>query len=260
MPNILLQTTIENDPHDWNIGRFSRLAEYLTQQRDMAGRPAFRVTARNRSHPGQPDPVLAALHESDIDQLWLFAVDPGDGLVAANYAGIRRFRQRGGGLVVTLDRMEPARSILRMEDVGITRRHHSGDNEDFQRVRPVGHIHPVMRDRHSPTGVIQYLPAHPHDGTVSAPPGNASARIIMAGQSPASGRRFDIAVAFERSAHGGRAMAHASFHSFTDRSWDHMAGCPSSASGPAGDGMARFPEVLRSTMQYVSNIAFWLNA
>ncbi len=260
MPNILLQTTIEDDPCDWNIGRFSRLAEHLAQLRDTEGRPAFHVTTRNRSPAGLPDPVLSTLHESDIDQLWLFAVVARDRLAVADYAGIRRFRQQGGGLVVTLDRTEPGRSILQWEGAGTTRQHHPGDNGPFQRVRPVGHIHPVMRDRRSPTGVIQYLPAHPDEGSVRTAPDNSSARTIMARQNPASGRRFDIAVAFERSVRGGCAMAQASSHCFTDCSWGRTAGCPSSASVPSDDGAARFSEPLRSTMQYVSNIAFWLNA
>ncbi|PZP91435.1 MAG: hypothetical protein DI587_35465 [Variovorax paradoxus] len=29
-----------------------------------------------------------------------------------------------------------------------------------------GSIHPVMRDRYSPIGVVQSLPAHPHEGAV----------------------------------------------------------------------------------------------
>ena len=85
--------------------------------------------------------------------------------------------------------------------------YHSGANGDFQRVRSAGTVHPVMHDQHSATGVIQYLPSHPHEGAVSAPPGDASARVVMEGQSSVSGRRFNLAVAFERSEHGGRAIA-----------------------------------------------------
>ncbi|HJR15186.1 MAG TPA: hypothetical protein VJ833_14975, partial [Rhodanobacteraceae bacterium] len=74
----------------------------------------------------------------------------------------------------------------------------------------------------------------------------------------ASGRRFNIAVAFERAERGGRAIAQSSFHHFTDYNWDSTAGCPSFVSEPAGDSIARFPEALRSTQQYVCNVAFWL--
>src|SRR5690606_27398829 len=82
MLNILLQTTIDDVPDDWNIGRFSHLAEFLSQLRDEQGRLAFEVTARNRAACGKPDPVLSNLHDSGYQQLWLLAVDGGDGLAA----------------------------------------------------------------------------------------------------------------------------------------------------------------------------------
>lgn len=284
MQNLLLQTTIEDDPDDWDIARFSRLAEFLSQLRDHDGRPAFRVTARNRDRRGQPDALLASLPGSGFDQLWLFATDIGDGLTSADCAGISRFRQLGGGLLVTRDHMDLGSSVCGLGGVGIAHHFHSvnperqdrrrldnphspgiswpnyqsGANGDFQRVKPVGHIHPVMRDRQSPTGVIQYLPAHPHEGAVDAPPGDRRARVIAQGESVASGRRFNIAAAFERSDHGGRAIAHSSFHHFLDYNWDTTTGCPSFVAERPGDALARFPEALRSTRQFVSNLAFWL--
>lgn len=284
MQNLLLQTTIEDNPDDWDIARFSRLGEFLSQLRDPDGQPAFRVTARNRDRRGQPDVMLSSLPESGFDQLWLLATDVGDGLTPADCEGISRFRELGGGLLVTRDHMDVGSSACKLGGVGIAHHFHSvnperrdrrhldnphspgiswpnyqsGANGDFQRVKPVGHIHPVMRDRHSPTGVIQYLPAHPHEGAVGPPPGDRSARVIVQGESVASGRRFNIAVAFERSDNGGRAIAHSSFHHFLDYNWDTAVGCPSFVAERPGDAMARFPEALRSTRQYVSNVAFWL--
>ncbi len=284
MQNLLLQTTIETDPDDWGIARFSLLGECLSRLRDHDGNLAFRVTARNRDRRGQPDAILSRLPDSGFDQVWLFATDAGDGLTAADCAGISRFREMGGRLLITRDHMDVGSSVCRLGGVGKAHHFHdvnperkgrrrldnlhspsiswpnyqSGADGDFQRVRPVGHIHPVMRDRHSPTGVIQFLPAHPHEGAVNAPPGDPDARVIMAGESVASGRRFNIAVAFKRSARGGRAIAHSSFHHFTDYNWDTAAGCPSFVTERPGDAMARFPEALRSTRQYVSNLAFWL--
>jgi hypothetical protein len=73
-----------------------------------------------------------------------------------------------------------------------------------------------------------------------------------------SGRRFNIAVAFERSERGGRAIAQSTFHHFADYNWSPAAGSPSFVTEAPGDGIARFPEALRSTKQYVRNIAFWL--
>ncbi|MDR6890306.1 MULTISPECIES: hypothetical protein [Variovorax] len=287
MLNLLLQTTIEGDPDDWNISRFSQLGSFLSQLQDDEGRPAFRVTARNRAPRSNPDPVLSTLDESHFDQLWLFAVDTGDGLTPEDCASISRFRHRGGGLMVTRDHMDLGSSICNLSGIGAAHNfhsrncepdagrqcvdnpfsghiswpnYHSGANGDYQRIRSVGSIHPVMRDRRSATGVIQYLPAHPHEGTVSVPPGDSNCRVVMEGQSSISGRRYNIAVAFERSEQGGRAIAQSTFHHFADYNWDPSAGCPSFVTEPAGDGIVRFSEALRSTKQYVRNIAFWLNA
>ena len=287
MLNILLQTTIEEDPDDWSIRRFSRVASFLAGLRDPEGRLAFKVTARDRARRGEPDPVLSTLHESDFDQAWLFAVDAGDGLTPEDCAGISRFRRRGGGLMVTRDHTDLGSCICNLGGVGAAHhfrsrnlepdasRHctdnpgsagidwpnyHSGANGDFQRVRPVGSIHPVLRDRQSATGVVQYLPAHPHEGAVSAPPGDASSRVVMEGISAVSGRRFNIAVAFERSDQGGRAIAQSTFHHFADYNWDPSAGCPSFVGEAPGDAIVRFPEALRSTKQYVRNVAGWLSA
>ncbi len=97
---ILLQTTIPSLADDWHIGRFSLLRSHLARM------PSFEVAARDRGPLGQPDPVLSSLHESDYDELWLFAVDGGDGLTAADHEGIARFRQRGSGVLITRDHME----------------------------------------------------------------------------------------------------------------------------------------------------------
>lgn len=287
MHHLLLQTTIEDEADDWNVSRFSLLNELLSGLADERGQPAFRVTARNRGHRGSPDPVLSTLDESDVDQLWLLAVDSGDGLTAEDCAGISRFRRSGRSLLVTRDHMDLGSSIGNLADVGTAHHfhsrncerdasrqcadnpdcpgiswpnYHSGANGDFQRVWSMGSIHPVLRDRRSASGVIQYLPAHPHEGAVSAPPDDPSCRVIMEGRSCATGRRFNIAVAFERSNKGGRAIAQSTFHHFADYNWDPAAGCPSFVSEPAGGGMAQFAEAARSTRQYVRNVALWLSA
>src|SRR5438477_12704658 len=96
--------------------------------------------------------------------LWLFAVDGGDGLSAADREGITRFHRRGGGLLVTRDHQDVGSSVYDLESVGgahffHTRnreldqsRHvrddietqsiswpnyHSGRNGDFQTITPV---------------------------------------------------------------------------------------------------------------------------
>ena len=88
MSKILLQTTIEEDPDDWDIARFSLLAGELR-------RAGHDVVARNRARRGVDDPVLSRLGELDFDQLWLMAVDVGDGLTDAEAEAIVRFRRTG---------------------------------------------------------------------------------------------------------------------------------------------------------------------
>lgn len=286
MQHILLQTTIEGESDDWHIGRFSLLKAFLEGLRDDGGTPAFRVTARNRAALGAPDPVLSTLADSDFRQVWLFAVDTGHGLTAEDCAGLSEFRRRGGGLMVTRDHMDLGSSVCGLAGIGAahhfhthnldpdTARHcrddmattdiswpnyHSGANGDFQQVHAVGDVHPVLRDPESPSGVIRFLPSHPHEGAVNAPPGDASSRVILTGRSQVSGQAFNLAVAFEPSDAGGPAIAESTFHHFVDYNWDTAAGCPSFVSEAPRDGMLRHPEALRSTQRYVRNLAFWLS-
>jgi hypothetical protein len=78
------------DPEDWDIARFPMLADELR-------RAGHDVVARNRAKRGVDDPVLSRLDELDYDQLWLMAVDVGDGLTDAEADAIMRFRRNGGG-------------------------------------------------------------------------------------------------------------------------------------------------------------------
>ena len=104
---ILLQTTIPTTADDWSIVRFSRLTHFLRDQTDEAGQTLFDVTARDRDPLGAPDPLLSTLDTSDFDQLWLFAVDTGDGLTKEDCAAISRFRRAGRlALMVTRDHMD----------------------------------------------------------------------------------------------------------------------------------------------------------
>jgi hypothetical protein len=282
---ILLQTTIPMIADDWHIGRFSMLRDYLASIRGEDGVPLFEVTARDRTPPGTPDPVLSAVDQSEFDELWLFAVDTGDGLDAEDCAAIGSFRQRGGGLLVARDHMDLGSSVCTLGGVGdahffhskhpdpdATRRviddretaailwpnYHSGANGDFQEIEPVGEVHPLLSDPGAPEGFVRYLPAHPHEGAVGAPPHDPSARVIATGVSRVTGRRFNIAVAFEPSALCGPAVAESTFHHFADYNWEPSAGSPSFVSEQPGDGLARSPEAQRSVRRYVRNLALWL--
>jgi len=279
MPSkILLQTTIPATEDDWSIARFELLRSFLAGVKDEAGSPAFDVTARNRAPLGNPDPVISNLGASDFNALWLFAVDGGDNLTPEDCAGITAFRQRGGGIMVTRDHMDLGSSICTLGGIGAAHhfhtrnvnpddaRHviddpfttyiswpnfHSGANGDYQEIVVAGPEHPVLRG-------VRYLPAHPHEGDVDAPLGDASARVIAWGKSKVTGQPFNLAVAFEASDAGGRAIAQSTFHHFADYNWDPASGCPSFVTEPPGHGIADTPAAQQSIRAYARNIALWL--
>jgi hypothetical protein len=281
---ILLQTTIPPVEDDWSITRFSQLTQLLRDLKDDDGAPVFEVTARDRAAAAGPDPILSRIDESEFDALWLFAVDTGDGLDTQDCAAISRFRRNGGGLMVTRDHMDLGSSICTLGGVGAahffhsrnldpdeSRRviddtdtgyilwpnYHSGANGDAQDIKPVGRLHPVLTDPDSPDGLLHVLPAHPHEGAVGAPPDDPSARVIATGRSKVTGATFNIAVAFERSEAGGRAIAQSTFHHFADYNWDPALGSPSFVSEPPGHGLAASADARRQVRQYAVNVALW---
>jgi hypothetical protein len=225
------------------------------------------------------------MDQSDFDQLWLFAVDTGDGLTPEDCEGISRFRKGGRALLVTRDHMDLGSSVCSLgglgkahyfhshhQDPDATRHHrddpyttnidwpnfHSGANGDFQEIEVVDPAHPVLADPASPTGSIRYLPSHPHEGGVGAPAGE-DARVISKGRSQATGVDFNIAVAFEPGEHGGPGIAESTFHHFADYNWDPSSGCPSFVSEAPGDGLKRVPQAMADTHRYVLNIASWFS-
>jgi len=286
MKKILLQTTIPTTADDWSIARFSRLGSLLREQRDEAGNPLYDVTMRDRDPAGAPDTVLSTIDQSDFDSLWLFAVDTGNGLTEADCESVSHFRRRGGGLLVTRDHMDLGVSVCTLGGVGdahyfhskhqdpdLDKRKrddpyttdiswpnfHSGANGDYQEVEIAGAPHPVLANAHSPTGLIRYLPSHPHEGGIGAPDGE-NARVILRGKSIVTGMDFNIAVAFEPGEQGGPAIAESTFHHFADYNWDPRSGAPSFVSEPPGDGLQRVPEALADTQRYVLNLAAWLSS
>jgi hypothetical protein len=109
---ILLQTTIPAIEDDWNIEQFSLLRARLASVKNDHGKSLFDVTARNRKiNTAGDDPALSTLDATDFDELWLFAVDTGDGLTAADCRGITRFRERGRGIMATRDHQDLGSSL-----------------------------------------------------------------------------------------------------------------------------------------------------
>jgi hypothetical protein len=167
---ILLQTTIPAIVNDWSIARFSQLAKLLREDRDVDGRSRFEVTARDREPLSAPDSVLSKLDRSDFDEMWLFAVDVGDGLTTEDCQSISNFRGSGRGLMVTRDHMDLGSSICTLDGVGEAHHFHtknidptaplerddpyalsiswpnfhSGANGDYQKIQVKDPIHPVL--------------------------------------------------------------------------------------------------------------------
>lgn len=86
----------------------------------------------------------------------------------------------------------------------------------------------------------------------------AKARVVATGASLATGRDFNLAVAFERGDEGGSAILQSTVHHFADYNWDLSPGCPSFVSERPGEGMAREPQALADTHRYALNVAAWL--
>jgi len=289
--HILLQTTIPDIEDDWNINRFSLLREHLGSLTDDKERVLYEVTARNREMDTDGnDNVLSKLDQTDFNELWLFAVDSGDGLTVADCEGITRFRQRGGGILTTRDHQDLGSSLCTLGGVGrahffhtrhqeldeerrvlddrdtptiLWPNYHSGANGAYQRVMSMDPIHEVLLNPENASGVIEYFPAHPHEGAVGVPEDGQHARVIATGKSSVTNRPFNLIVAFERTSdrHGntlGRAIAESSFHHLVDYNWDISKGCPSFVLEAPVDQVSREPEKLGDVKAYVRNVARWL--
>src|SRR6202521_1549118 len=272
---ILMQTTIPFTEDDWHIGRFSLLRDELSSRKDESGNLLFEVTTRDReSDAAGNDPVLSVLDTTDFDELWLFAVDTGDGLTVTDCKGITRFRQRGGGILTTRDHQDLGTSLCTLGGIGRAHffhskhpepdpsRHvpddpfttsiswpnyHSGANGDYQTIA-VTSPHELMR-KTAPADLIEFFPAHPHEGAVGVPENEKHARVIATGQSQVTGRPFNLIVTFEssRDEHGntlGRGIAESSFHHLVDYNWDTSRGCPSLLTELPGEQVKRKPETL----------------
>lgn len=120
-----------------------------------------------------------------------------------------------------------------------------------------------MHNPASSSGVVEFFPAHPHEGAVGVPVDEKNARVIAIGKSKVTNRSFNLAVAFETSqgADGkalGRAVTESTFHHFVDYNWDTDKGCPSFVEEAPGDGMKKEPRALKDIKTYVRNLALWL--
>ncbi|MBD2252438.1 hypothetical protein [Nostoc parmelioides] len=288
---ILLQTTIASTEDDWSIFRFSLLQDYLKSVHDESGKPLFTVLSRDRSSDADGnDPILGTLDQSDFDELWLFALDTGDGLTDKDIAGINAFRKRGGGILTTRDHQDMGCSMCGLIDIGDVHyfntknpdpddsrwirddphttyiswpNYHSGANGDYQKIIPVEPVHELLHNPNSPSGLIEFFPSHPHEGGIGVNPNNLNSQVIALGKSLVTHRNFNLIVATEHHTDAeknrlGRAIATSSFHHFVDYNWDIEKGCPSFVDEPPGNGMKLEPRALEDIQAFVRNAALWL--
>lgn len=277
MAKILLQTTITENLDDWDVTRFSLLADELR----AAGHD---VTARNRADAGD-DPVLSRLDQLEFDQLWLMAVDVGAGLTATECTAIRRFRENRGGVLTARDHQDLGSCLLGLGSIGLVNQfhdadvdpatmcddqdnpdiswpnYHSGANGDYQPVLVDDPVHELLRTDRTASGRIEWFPAHPHEGAVSAD--LPFAEVLARGRSTSTGRHFNLAVALDGEttddgAPMGRAVAESTFHHFADYNWDVDLGAPSFVTELPGDAMKANPRHLAVFKDYVRNLAIWL--
>ncbi|MBE7380028.1 MAG: hypothetical protein F6J95_001285 [Leptolyngbya sp. SIO1E4] len=286
---ILLQTTLlPTDTDDWTIHRFSLIRGYLSGLKDDAGNFLFEVTARDRRPDAEGnDPVLSTLSRDQFDELWLFALDVGDGLSTADCEGITRFHRAGGGILTTRDHQDMGISMCALGTLGPFHHfrsrqnppdpdhcvrddpytttidwpnYHSGANGDYQIITPVDPLHPLLK---SANGAIQYFLAHPHEGGVSVPADMPHARVIATGKSRVTKRPFNLVVVADRALDEngnmlGRVVAQSTFHHFVDYNIDTDMGCPSFVDEPPGQGVKTHPVGLADIYTYFWNLALWL--
>lgn len=285
---ILLQTTLlPSMTDDWTIARFAMLQQYLENLTDDTGQALCHITARDRTpNAAGDDPVLSQLDRDQFDELWLFALDVGDGLSDADRAGIRRFHQQGGGILTTRDHQDMGLSMCGLTGIGdfhyfhsqqcdpdesracrddadtisITYpNYHSGANGDYQTIHPCEPVHELLK---RPDGTaLQYFPAHPHEGGVGVA-GQDTAQVIATGVSKVTQRSFNLVVVSDRPSSqtdsSGRVVAQSTFHHFVDYNWNTEVGCPSFVEESPSNGMQINPQAIPDIHCYVRNLVLWL--
>jgi hypothetical protein len=126
------------------------------------------VIARNRTNRGDDDLVLSHIDELNIDQLWLMAVDVGDGLTTADAYAIQRFRENGGGVLTARGHHDLGRCLSRLGSLGVAYEfhtktvdawpnYHSGASGDYQPVLVEVPVHELLRTNQTASGRIEWF-------------------------------------------------------------------------------------------------------
>lgn len=243
MATILVQTTLREGEGEWQIERFTSLVSLLRSE-------GHTIVARNREPgPDGSDPVLSTLDSSEFDELWLFAADRGNGLAPNDVRGILRFRERGGGMFTARDQENIGVSLLNLGSVGLVNHFRTynrrlrrrgfrvmenrpASEQDYERIVPLEPVHELLRSQRSPSGVIEYFPAHAHEAAISVPAYAPFARVIAVSADDETGNAANVAIAIdeERCHDGrvcGRAVATSCLHHFANAQWSRDSDAPS---------------------------------
>jgi hypothetical protein len=119
-------------------------------------------------------------------------------------------------------------------------------------------LHAIMQNPKNPSGRIEFLPAHPHEGAITVPSdAQQNPGIVATGKSLATGRPFNIAIAFEGNGIG-RAVVDSSFHHFADYNLDPRRGCPSFVTESCSYRILENVQAAADARTYARNVALWL--
>lgn len=285
---VLIQLTIPKKTGFWETASFSMVTDHLKSIMDRKS-PVFEVTLREKE--SEEDPVLLSIDSSSYDQLWLVALDNGDGLSEKEAESIRRFYEiEGKGLLTFRGPQDVGLSLTKLGDVGKVNFFHSknqdpdasrrkndnkdcseilwpnyssGKHGDVQEIIPVGPVHSLLKINGEPHKRLKWFPASPNEGGVGVPDDVKKARAFIAGRSVSTNKTFPLVVALdgddaEGAKRKGRAVCHSSFHHIANPNWDAEKQMPTLVKEQKSDGLIREPEAIAHFKQYVSNVAFWL--
>ena len=209
MARILLQTTIVDIADDWNVGRFSLLAEELR-------RAGHDVTARNRD-TSEVDPTLSRSTRSTTTCSGSWPSTPA-AASPRRRGGDPPVPRRGGGVVTARDHHDLGSCLPSLGSIGRVNHFHTENPEP--NARATTRTTPASRGptttraptattsgcsstnrctsccaRRTASGHIEWFPAHPHEGAVSA---TTSVRhVVGRGRSIVTRRYFNLAVCLD---------------------------------------------------------------
>ena len=281
----LLQATIVHDSNDWEIGRFSHLAEQIQAAgQDVDG--GFVMMAQNYpATASEREQLHNQLREGFFGQVWLMAPDFENGPEADFFAALEAAVAAGTHLVIARDHTDLGSCLLALDGclAPVTQ------TQTFQRTWPSlpqdneyanpscpgiqapcvvtgqnGGVqicrkrsdHPLLAfDGLFPGHVV--LPAHPHEGVII--PTAASQQVLLSSYSITSGREQITAILDEVPGRGF-VLHHSTFHHFADFNIDVERGAPDFVSDPPSRQIADSPVLLQDLQAYVGSVVRYARA